>query len=257
MLCLSRFQSSGRLALPPLARHLRTITASNRNLSITAYKREGGGVQPEIPEGKQGSNKYEPKTEARLEARPQPGPNKELQRLDDWWLKYSQEQKQDLQRKSAEIQTLTAALMREKAKRVREERHVELYKAIEDIVWVAKGRIDDKGLRVVSLWNNHELGLYELSRHPEFTKVLREEVEARGLVLEDVDTCVREIYWDLLPSPPSYDRDETIVIRDVDFTAEQRAALVTFMKVLDKWEFPWSWREEISGKAREENAEGL
>ena len=107
MVCPSRFQSSYRLALRPLGRHLRTITASNQNLSTTAHKREGGGVQPEILEDQQGSNKYEPKIEARLETRPQPGSNKELQRLDDWWLKYSQEQKQELERKSAEIQNLT------------------------------------------------------------------------------------------------------------------------------------------------------
>ena len=68
-------------------------------------------MQSEIPEDKQGSNKYEPKIEARLETRPQPGSNQELQRLDNWWLKYSQEreqeQEQELQRKSAEIQNLT------------------------------------------------------------------------------------------------------------------------------------------------------
>ena len=74
---------------------------------MTAPKREGSGVQPEIPQDKQGSNKYESKIEARLETRPQRGSNKELQILDDWWLKYSQEQKQELERKSAEIQNLT------------------------------------------------------------------------------------------------------------------------------------------------------
>ena len=111
MLCLSRFQSSYRLALCPLGRQMRTITASNHNLSITAHKHRSSEVQPEIPKDKQGSNKYEPKIEARLETRPQPGSNKELQGLDDWWLKYfkerEQEQKQELQRKSAEIQNLT------------------------------------------------------------------------------------------------------------------------------------------------------
>ena len=72
-------------------------------------------MQPEIPEDKQGSINNEPRIEARLETRPQPGSNKELQRLDDWWLKYSQEReqewkqerKQELQKKSAEIQNLT------------------------------------------------------------------------------------------------------------------------------------------------------
>ena len=72
-----------------------------------AHKCENMGVQPEIPEDKQGSNKYVPKIEDRLETRPQAGPNKELQRLDDWWLKHSQEQEQELQRKSVEIQNLT------------------------------------------------------------------------------------------------------------------------------------------------------
>jgi len=103
---------------------------------------------------------------------------------------------------------------------------------------------------------NHELGLYRLSDHPEFTKVLHEEVKARGLVLEDVAACVLQIYWDLLPPPIECDYKETIVIRDVDFTAEQRAALVTFMKVGSKWSSRSSWREEISGKAREGDVEG-
>jgi len=48
-----------------------------------------------------------PKIEDRLETRPQPGSNKELQKLDDWWLKHSQEREQELQRKSTEIQNLT------------------------------------------------------------------------------------------------------------------------------------------------------
>ena len=109
---------------------------------------------------------------------------------------------------------------------------------------------------MVSWIDNHELGLYQPSKQPEFTKVLHEEVQARGLVLEDVAACVMEIYWDLLPPPVECDCKETIVIRDVDFTPEQRAALVTFMKVRSKWPSPSSWREEISGKAREGNVEG-
>ena len=64
-------------------------------------------MQPGIPEDKQSSNNYVPKIEDRLETRPQPGSSKELQRLDDWWLKHSQEQEKELRRKSAEIQNLT------------------------------------------------------------------------------------------------------------------------------------------------------
>jgi len=71
-------------------------------------------VQSEIPEDKQGSNKYMPKIEDRLETRPQPGSNKELQKLDDWWIKHfkewEQEQEQELRRKNAEIQRKSAEI---------------------------------------------------------------------------------------------------------------------------------------------------
>ena len=112
---------------------------------------------------------------------------------------------------------------------------------------------------------NHEEGLYKIAEQPEFTQVLHEEVQARGLVFADVAACVRSTHRDLLPpSPfplppsPSCDLDETIVIKDLDFTAEERAALVTFMKVQSKWlrELAPSWREDISGKAYERNVEG-
>ena len=111
---------------------------------------------------------------------------------------------------------------------------------------------------LVSWGMNDEAGLYELTEQPEFTKVLHEEVQARGLVLEDVAARVRSIYWNLLHHSPSCDLNEAIVIRDVDFTPEQRAVLVTFMKVQSKWlrELAPSWREDISGKAREGNVEG-
>jgi len=78
-------------------------------------------------------------------------------------------------------------------------------------------------------------------------------VQARGLVLEDVAACVRTVYFGILPRP---DRHKTIVISDMDFTAEERAALITFMKVQSKWQYALSWREEISGKACEGNVEG-
>ena len=92
-----------------------------------------------------------------------------------------------------------------------------------------------------------EVGLDALIELPEFTKALHEEVQARGLVLEDVSTCAKSIYFRLLYH--KYDLDKTIVISDMDFTAEERAALVTFMRVQSKWriqELPW--REEVSGK---------
>ena len=45
---------------------------------------------------------------------------------------------------------------------------------------------------------DHEAWIYELADQPEFTKVLHEEVQARGLVLKDVVACARSIYFGLL-----------------------------------------------------------
>jgi len=100
----------------------------------------------------------------------------------------------------------------------------------------------------------YEPGIYQLGDQPEFTKVLHEEVQARGLVLEDVADRVVEIYFGLLA--PWRDCDEDIVISEMDFTAEEYAALITYMKVQSKWDYALSWREEVSGKACEGNAEG-
>ena len=111
-----------------------------------------------------------------------------------------------------------------------------------------------KNQRLVPWGMDHEGGIYELADQPEFTKVLHEEVQARGLVLEDLDACVRDVYSSLLA--PWCDCDKPIVISKMDFTAEEYAALITFMKVQSKWQYAFSWREEISGKACEGNVEG-
>lgn len=62
---------------------------------MMARKYEGGGVLPKIPEDGDVPNKDEPSNQAILEARPRPGFNKELQRLDNWRLKHSQEREQE------------------------------------------------------------------------------------------------------------------------------------------------------------------
>ena len=101
---------------------------------------------------------------------------------------------------------------------------------------------------------NCATGVCQLVQEPEFTKVLHDEVQDRGLVLEDVADCAWDIYSDLLA--PWCDRDEAIVISKMDFTAEEYAALITFMKVQSKWDYALSW-EEVSGKDCEGNVEGL
>jgi len=99
------------LALRPFTRYKGTIAASDGNLSVMASKHANDGVQRRIPEDKQDPNEHEPRLKHPVETRPLPGSDKELQRLDDLWLKYSQElekqQKKESQRKTGEIQKLT------------------------------------------------------------------------------------------------------------------------------------------------------
>jgi len=111
--------------------------------------------------------------------------------------------------------------------------------------------MQSKVRRIVPLEMNVELGLYELIERPEFTEILHEETQARGLVFEDVADCAKSIYFDL--HPPGGDRSETVVIRDMDFTEKERAALVTFMKVQSEWPHALPWREDVSGNADEGN----
>ena len=101
---------------------------------------------------------------------------------------------------------------------------------------------------------NCATGVCRLNEEPEFIKVLHEEVQARGLALEDVEPWVVRVYSSLLD--PWCDRNKTIVINKMDFTAEEYAALITFMKVQSKWDYALSWREEVLEKACEGNVEG-
>ena len=115
--------------------------------------------------------------------------------------------------------------------------------------------MDRAGLKGFVEWGiNYEPRIYQLANQPEFTKVFHEEAQARGLVLEDVERCVVGVYFSLLG--PWCDRDKTVVINKMDFTAEEYAALITFMKVQSKWDYALSW-EEVSGKDCEGNVEGL
>jgi len=99
-----------------------------------------------------------------------------------------------------------------------------------------------------------ESEIYVLTKIPEFTEILHKEAQARGLVFEDVLECARSLYVKLLP--PACDHDDTVVIRDVDFTEKERAALVTFMKVQSEWDNAVSWMEDVSAKADKGNVQG-
>jgi len=92
-----------------------------------------------------------------------------------------------------------------------------------------------------------------LSEVEEFTEIAHNEAQARGLAAEDVVACARSIY-DGLGRPES--PDKILVLRDTDFTAEERVTIIAFMKMQIQWRFTVSWREEVSGKADKGNLQG-
>ena len=88
----------------------------------------------------------------------------------------------------------------------------------------------------------------------EFTEIAHNEAQARGLAAEDVVACTRFICDNL--RPPKCPDKEIIILKDTDFTAKERAAIIAFMKMQIQWRFTVSWREEVSGKEDKENLQG-
>jgi len=104
-------------------------------------------------------------------------------------------------------------------------------------------------------YEEHVTGqLRYLTETGDFYEIACGEAQVRGLVIEDIVDRVNSIYYDLCP--PGCRHKETHVIRDTDFTAKERAAIISFMKVQRHWYDTVSWREDVSGKADKGNLQG-
>jgi len=92
-----------------------------------------------------------------------------------------------------------------------------------------------------------------VAQWPEFTAVLNEEVLARKLEAKDVMACVGHLY--ATAHNPTDGNDDTftnvIILRAAEFKANERAALVTFLKVQSGWACPHDWTEDAACKAGE------
>ena len=91
-------------------------------------------------------------------------------------------------------------------------------------------------------------GLCELAKSGEFTTILHEEVQARKLDVMDVMACVDDLYYEV--SKRTNGNDDTvndIIVRTAKFNDNERAALVTFLKVQDNWPNPLDWKERSDG----------
>jgi len=90
-------------------------------------------------------------------------------------------------------------------------------------------------------------GLDKLAKLPEFTAALYREVQARNLAIKDVMACVDNLYRKVYDQMKGNDDIfiNIIYVRPTQFSENERAAIVTFLKVQDNWINPIYWRENI------------
>jgi len=88
-----------------------------------------------------------------------------------------------------------------------------------------------------------QAGLNALAKTEAFTNILHKEVATRNLVFEDVSPCIGSLYSKTLKHANGNDF-LTIILRNQDYTANECAALATFLKVKDEWGHWPDWAEE-------------
>ena len=77
----------------------------------------------------------------------------------------------------------------------------------------------------------------------EFQEIFNNEVALRNLVRRDVEICHKVLYHEL--SKHAHGNDGMIVIPKADLNSNERAALVSLMKLQNTWRSgPLGWREE-------------
>jgi len=88
-----------------------------------------------------------------------------------------------------------------------------------------------------------QAGLNALAKTEAFTNILHKEVATRNLVFKDVRPCINFLYRKTLQRAHGNDL-LTIILYSQDYTANECAALATFLKVKDEWRNGPKWREE-------------
>lgn len=73
-------------------------------------------------------------------------------------------------------------------------------------------------------------------------------MQARGLDIDWAMECVPALYYEL--SCPTFFNGGPITVRDVDFGKDNRAILVTLLKLQSNWPHPLEWTEKTSLKKR-------
>ncbi|KAG0633321.1 hypothetical protein HOY80DRAFT_992206 [Tuber brumale] len=134
-----------------------------------------------------------------------------------------------------DVQITAVALSERTEKMVLEEKY-NVFGALERIVFRA---IIEKGFYPHT---RIQRGLDRLAESPEFIAIRDEEVQARGLVLEEVTARIPDLYNEV--SRYTYGNDSIITVRASRYTANTRAALVIFLKLQSTSIHGLNWRED-------------
>ncbi|CUS08684.1 unnamed protein product [Tuber aestivum] len=134
------------------------------------------------------------------------------------------------------LRDLRFNLLTERAEKMRFKGEFNILGALEFIVYSAR-----LNKRITSSAGVQK-GLIELAGKEEFIKIVQQEVQDRGLNLEDVIACVPGIYDEVSNRP--HDNYSKIVLWAREYTPNQVAALVGFLKMQSKWPHALDWRED-------------
>ena len=89
--------------------------------------------------------------------------------------------------------------------------------------------------------------LTALARLPEFKDIAERVSKERGIHMEDLIACTDYIYHE--HSKHAHGNDSIITIRAKNYTPGEVAALVTYLRLQEKWPYALIWRlEEADGK---------
>jgi len=87
-----------------------------------------------------------------------------------------------------------------------------------------------------------QAGLNALAKTEAFTNILHKEVATRNLVFKDVRLCIGSLYRKTLKLASGNDL-LIITLYNQDYTANEFAALTTFLKLKSEWGHGPSWKE--------------
>ncbi|PUU80426.1 hypothetical protein B9Z19DRAFT_1123604 [Tuber borchii] len=139
---------------------------------------------------------------------------------------------------------LLSAALEERTERLKSDNMYNVHGVLDRIVYAAKLQ------KMVPPYAKMQEGLDWLALEREFTTVLNKEVQRRQLCFKDVMACVHRLHsemCDRFRGAGNVDNYGSVIfVRDDKFSDNERAALVSFLKVQSSWENPVNW-EEVTG----------